>query len=58
MKGDAPAKATVLGAPNDGSASVADYDNNDPRAPLVRVLGTIAPPARRAGAELQTAGIR
>ena len=50
VKGDAPAKAYVA-APTDYKDNLGVKDNNDPNAPFVNVLGTIAAPARRNFAE-------
>lgn len=44
VKGDAPPRLAV-GQPQDHSPEAAD--NNDPNAPEVRILGTVAQPARR-----------
>jgi hypothetical protein len=51
VKGDAPAKAYVA-APTDYKDNLGVKDNNDPNAPFVNVLGTIAAPARRNFAEV------
>lgn len=46
VKGDAPAKAFVA-APLDHNDDLGVRDNNDPNAPYIHVLGTIAAPARQ-----------